>query len=630
MTVMDFGVCQSEVPWMNTAKIVTTADITRVPQEIAALGATAVRFTCLWIELDPSKNQTYAVGKGAAAWARLDACIDAAEANGLDILLCIEPRTSAMSLTGVSATASNATKYGLLCGAVAARYGDRIKFYEICNEVNSLTFFGSPKTPSKYVAFLREAYNNINPHISTAMILAGALMGAVATGWPTLNCVEWVKAFYDSKPQAYFDALSLHPYMTDGNFNQIPVTPDANPFKNLDGVRALMDANGDSAKKILVSEWGFDSLRTVLGSVTQAELEAEQALKLSQQWNIFQTYVDAGKIYPTVFIYSFRNPQEDTDPLYNYGLTHANYTKKAAWYFVRSLAAPTSFTPPTATATATAWSPTVGVFVDHSHITPPAATAIATAWSPTVIKPIAPPAATVTAQAWPPYVEVLTEAQYVSTGAGDRDTTVADDITLTWSHVVSTQTGGLLLVGLVTSTATPKAWEDYDTLTVSSDLGGTFTRLGSRHISATSQKNGSVHIFGKYTPIAGTHNFTAHVYESDGFTNFQAVAANSLYYRGAAALPTSAFSSGSGSGGSSTQTLTATSAVNNQVFFVFGGNKDFNASWDKTVRHHDGSTVSGDGDYILIGDAAGAPTVTATSTVSTTRYGAVAVDIPSL
>ena len=96
---------------------------------------------------------------------------------------------------------------------------------------------------------------------------------------------------------------------------------------------------------------------------------------------------------------------------------------------------------------------------------------------------------------------------------------------------------------------------------MSSDLGGSFVRLGSRHIHTILAKNGSAHFFGLYHPQIGTHNITAHV-DLPGH-DFSAVAGNSLFYRGSAGAGAVA-SSGSTFFGS-TPLVSIGSAVDNMV-----------------------------------------------------------------
>ena len=125
---MILGVCQSELPWGDSFGV-TAEDVDRICEEAAALGAESIRVSCLWQQIEPNRNGQY-------HFTNLDRAVDAAEANGLDILLIVEPRRVSWTALfgipqGIKANSTNARDYGLMCGAIAQRYGDRIKYYSI-------------------------------------------------------------------------------------------------------------------------------------------------------------------------------------------------------------------------------------------------------------------------------------------------------------------------------------------------------------------------------------------------------------------------------------------------------------------------------------------------------------------
>jgi hypothetical protein len=599
---LNFGVGQSELPW-GLGGVAAIADVTRVCQEVKTLGANSIRMSALWIQIDPNRDHNY-------QWANLDRAISAAVAAGLEILLIIEPRRSVLPI-GVSATTALARDFGLMCGAIAQRYTGAISFMEIGNEVNNMAFFGAPKTPSKYLNFLREAFTNIMAADPAVIVLAGALQ-AVATGWPTLHPVQWVEAFYDCNPQEWFHGLSMHPYSTDGKFNPVAPTPDNEyAFKNIDAIRAIMNAHGDSAKKIFCTEWGYDSMRSLTGmSTTPAQLEAEQAVNMETHWNILKTYADSGAIYDTTWVFMYRDwEQPDKKAQNHFGMVHFDYTQKPESSFFRNLAAP--------------WS---GVVTDAVGITDSATFNLV---------PAAFPAADLIGIIDSATFEIPAgDVEWVSTGAGDRDTTTSLETILTWTHVVTAVTDAALAAGLVVSTSHLKAWDLYNTLTVTSSLDGALTRSGSRHISASSTKKGSVHGFAlanpdgsPIRPTVGTHTLTAHVKLNNDFTtNLTAVAGNSVLYHNVGRFDGTVYSNGSAAGGN-TPSVTANSAVGNKVLFVFGGDDDFSTAFNQTTRYQAGSTVVGDGDWALIGDADGANTVTGTASIGLTQYGGLAFDL---
>jgi hypothetical protein len=617
---MTFGIRQAELPWGNAGKN-TRADITRIATEVAALGANSISTDCLWIQLDPWRNRHY-------KWADLDYVIDAIEGAGLDILLNIEPRRSMLPI-GVAATSDVASDYGKFCGDIAARYADRpIRWFEIGNEVNNLAYFGAPKEPSKYLRFLRAAYTAIKEHMPQAAVLAGALQ-AVGTGWPSMAPVEWTQKLYEASPQEFFDGLSMHPYMRDDAFTTQVPTPDNFSFKNIEGIRAIMDANGDAAKLIYTTEWGYESMTSPSGlSDTDVEREAEQAANVAAQWNLLAAYADSGVIYPITWPFMYRDWEQANKKSQNhYGMVHFDFTRKPEWSFFRGLTVNRDLAPDPAPAAAVAWAPDIAVFIDPNNLRPPRAELGAQAWAPTVVVPVAPPPAGAAAQAYEPLIDSQApRVEYVSVGAGARDTSSDADVTISWTHAVADLAGRMLIVGLVVSTNTNKPWSLYNTLSVSSDLGGAFIRLGSRHIADTTfGQLGSVHLFGMYHPRVGTHTISARVRETDFITTFASVAANSVLYKGVSG-PGALASAGSSSGGN-TPSVKVASVIDDRAIAVIGAAQNPATTFNQTSRYAAGSSVTGDGDFIVIGDASGAAAVTFSSPGSQYRYGALALDI---
>jgi len=617
MTSLNFGIRQSELPW-GTQGADNPADVTRIMQEVKAIGANSISMDCLWVQLDP--NRTAHGVQSKYVWGNLDYAVNAAEAVGLDINLNIEPRRSIFPI-GISATPANAADYGLLCGAIAQRYaGSRIRWIELGNEVNDIANFGSPTDPSKYLEFVRAAYTPIKAAMPSVTVLAGALM-AVGTGWASLAPVQWVQAFYNCGAQGWFDGLSMHPYMRDTHFTAMVPSADNFSFKNITAIRSIMDTNSDSSL-IYCTEWGFESMTSPSGlSVTDAELEAEQAANVAAQWALMQPYATAGIIYPTTWIFMYRDweqPNKKADK--HYGMAHFDYTPKAE------------------KAVVSGFSSFPGTISDVAYATDSAAFDL----MPSGL--YAPGAEVADATDDATFDLATTGAAFVASGAGDIDTTSDTfDVTITWTETIAAIANGALLVGLVASTDHSKPWSLYSPPggTVSSSVDGALTKLGSIQIASTTNQRGSIHLFGLVdsivggviktkVPTAGAHTFTAEVKTIDGVTKFDSVAADSILCSGISAFGT-VYSVHSSSGGN-TPDLVAHSSAGNIVAFLFGGSRDFNAGMTGlTVRYHGGATIGGtggNGGFILIGTAPGALNVEAEiPSTYLTLYSALAIDL---
>lgn len=597
---LNFGIGQSELPW-GDADTATGPDIIRIAQEVKALGATSIRMSCLWSTIDPQRTGNY-------KWTLLDRAVNAVNAAGLDILLIIEMR---------SAPQADAPKFGPLCGAIAQRYGDKIRWYEIGNEVNQLGNSSSPHDPSKYIEFLRPAYNAIMAASPTAMVFAGALM-AIGTGWASLSPIEWTQGFVNSGGHNYCHAVSMHPYMRDGRL-YTPRMPTADNWslKNIVAMRGILDKAGATSTLIACTEFGYESMTSPSGlSTTVAELEAEQAANIATLWGLIKSYADAGMIYATVWPFSYRDWQEQNKKAgYHYGIVHFDYAPKPAKDFIKSLAAPWD-----GNVTDTVGiSDTAGIDLRPSGLYVPNTDSVGLSDSG--------------------QFDILgAAAQFVSVGGGAIDhTSDTFDVTISWPHAITAQTKGALVVGLVASTDHSKPWSLYSILSVSSSIDGAFMKLGSIQIATTSNEKGSIHLFGLVDsivggviipkiPTAGTHTISAEVKTTDGVTKFDSVAGDSVLAKNIGAFGT--VSSAHGSSGGNTPDLVANSGPDNLVIFLFGGSNTFNTGFTgATVQYQGGNTLSvGKGGFILIATAPGALTVEAHPATGLNIWSAIALD----
>lgn len=615
---LSFGLGQSEIPW-GTASGLSTADINRICDEIASTGAKSIRMSAVWQFIEPTRNHKYKVGPGSA----IDAAITAAEASDLDILLIVEPRrTSFLQILGVpigiAATQSNATDYGLMCGGIAQAYGDRIKYWEIGNEINNMGFFGAPSDPAKYLEFLRAAYNNIMPAAPSSLIFAGALQ-AVATDpdlGRTMNPVDWVTKFYDANPQGTYHGISMHPYSTDGNFNPMTPTPDNEyAFGNIAAMRAIMDAAGDTAIPIVCTEWGYDSVRSLSGlSTTQDELEAEQAANIVTHFDILSTY--SSMIFPITWIYDGRDQNAKGEEQDSYGMERSDYTRKAAYAAIHGLGVwPGSVTD------GIGITDTADVDVRPSGLYVPATDSLGITDSPS-------------------FDLVTAAATFVSKGSGTPNTSNTHDVIAAWTATIVALPNGAHVVPVVVSSDHSKPSNLYSTLAVNSDIDGALMKLGSIQIASTTNEKGSIHFFGLVdsivggviltkVPTAGTHNMTAEVATTDGVTKFDSVYGNSFLCQDVSAFGT--VSSVHSAAGGNTPDLKVNAAIDNLLFFLFGGTRDFNHSFGgATIQDHGGATPAGGGNggFYLVATAPGAIGVEAAIPPSyITVYSALALEL---
>ncbi len=202
-------------------------------------------------------------------------------------------------------------------------------------------------------------------------------------------------------------------------------------------------------------------------------------------------------------------------------------------------------------------------------------------------------------------------------GAGGTSTsTAAASKTTNWTHVVSDGANRYLVVGVVVSHSNSIDPAAYSTMTVTSNQGGTFTRLGYRVIGSN---QGSVNLFGLANPTVATHTLTATVSNTQWSDR---IMGNSLsyFFVGSVGTPVTAGAT------NAAMNLSVSSATGNMAVGL-GGFSASPTGFNQTLQHSAGSSVNGMGDYMILGHAAGASTVAFTTSSAAHTYGAIGINL---
>jgi len=160
-------------------------------------------------------------------------------------------------------------------GAIAARHAGKVAAYEIWNEENLGREWGGPgrQNPNQYVALLRASYSAIKARDSGATVLVGAMTPAgtvdLGEGALAVDDIDYLQQLYGAGMRGYFDAVAAHP----SGFNSSALADPRDPatlgreggfrahrsfyFRNFEFYRDVMVRNGDAAKQIWFTEFGW-------------------------------------------------------------------------------------------------------------------------------------------------------------------------------------------------------------------------------------------------------------------------------------------------------------------------------------------------------------------------------------
>ena len=247
--------------------------------DMQSMGVQWVRFDINWVQVQPSSGGSY-------NWSAFDNVAKAATAHNLKVLAILDQAPTwaqSSSCAGQAWCPPNGTSnYAAFASAAATHYAPLgVTTFEIWNEENQNGFWINPNA-ANYTALLKAAYTAIhNAEPGDFVVSGGVSPGAT----PIIQPNTFVQQMYADGAKGYFDALGIHPYC----FSDPSVCATSNS-SNTDvwgqmaygpnNIKGIMQANGDGAKQIWMTEFGDDN------SASEAAQEMKSAFTLTngQAW----------------------------------------------------------------------------------------------------------------------------------------------------------------------------------------------------------------------------------------------------------------------------------------------------------------------------------------------------------
>jgi hypothetical protein len=253
-----------------------------------AAGVRAVRFDISWRTARPTEG-------GAYVWTAFDRLVTAAVSRGMKVLAILDNAPDwAAAATGGWYPPDTPSEFAQFCADAAARYSPQgVHWYEIWNEPNIIGFWKSSPNVVAYANLLKAAYPAIKAVDSQAVVISGGLSPAVDDA-THIAPNTFLAGLYSNGCKDYMDAVGWHPY-SSGNmpsqyatwsgWSQMSETPT--------NARAIMTANGDSAKRI----WGTEIGKATGGTGGSVVTEDVQAASLTEAYALGASYDWLGPIF---------------------------------------------------------------------------------------------------------------------------------------------------------------------------------------------------------------------------------------------------------------------------------------------------------------------------------------------
>ncbi len=211
----------------------------------------------------------YAEGRpGEFGWAHADMVVADAENQGLTVVARLGGLVPdwARQPPGGPATVDTLLPYdrfnefGDYVYEFVLHFRGRVPYVIIWNEPNVTLEWGfRPVDPEGYTALLKIAYARAKQADPNVIVLAGALAPTLEPEGSELgmNDLVYLERMYAAGAAGAFDMLAAHAYGLTFPPEE-PPAPDALNFRRVELLRAVMVAHGDGAKRMMLTESGWN------------------------------------------------------------------------------------------------------------------------------------------------------------------------------------------------------------------------------------------------------------------------------------------------------------------------------------------------------------------------------------
>ena len=309
------------------------ASRSEVDRTVALMSDAGVRWARLnvsWAAIEPNSDDSY----DSASLADLDYAVGKVRAAGIGVVMPVADSVPFWASADPGKVLSplgrqwnkryrplSMADYGDFFAFVAARFAPAgVHVFEVWNEPNLLQFWPSGVNAAEYKVMLESAYGAIKSADPQATVLVGGL---------SQNDRDFLAQLYAAGGRPYFDAVGDHTYpwgdpancWNDGSGKRARDT-----ICGIEEVRRVMEANGDAAKQVWITEMGW-STYSGSGGVS----EAQQADYLVKAYRRLESY----PYVRAALQYSFRNVVSRAENPYDYGahfgLLRIDFSRKPAY-----------------------------------------------------------------------------------------------------------------------------------------------------------------------------------------------------------------------------------------------------------------------------------------------------------
>lgn len=290
-----------------------------------------------WVRFDIEWGDVQYGAPTSSTWTSYDTLVNALVAHhlhGLGVIVYTPGWARVQGCdNGVECPPADPATFATFAAEIANRYkGDGLHYWEIWNEPNNYNFWAPKTNCVAYTALLKAVYPAVKQADPNAVIITGGLAPESTDGNNT-SPTDFLSCIYANGGKNYFDAVGDHPY----TFPAFPSTDTPGAWGQMSettpSLRSIMIANGDTNKKIWITEFGTP---TDGPDPNWYVSEASETQMVVDTFQIYRTYTWAGPL----FWYTLEDGSNSTSSNENFfGLVRYDGSTKPAYTTLKNIIA---------------------------------------------------------------------------------------------------------------------------------------------------------------------------------------------------------------------------------------------------------------------------------------------------
>jgi hypothetical protein len=307
--------------------------------DMLSLGTGWIRFDIDWSSVEYTK--------GVFDWSEIDRLVNYANQRNIKILAILDNTPEWAREPGCfsdKCAPANLQDFADFAKKVVQRYSVKgLHDWEIWNEPNTIAFWKPVPDVKKYTELIKLVYVSIKSADSSANVMVGS-MAPAATSADNISPIDFLSGIYSNSGRDYFNSVSFHPY-------SFPVIPSYNAPWNAwqqmsntkTSLRSIMLENGDSSKKIWITEFGAPTggpggiadIGNYNFSVNPDHVTEDLQSKIFEDaWSLVSSYTWSGPL----FWYSYKDLGITMDTIENFfGIIRYDGTLKPVYNTIKNI-----------------------------------------------------------------------------------------------------------------------------------------------------------------------------------------------------------------------------------------------------------------------------------------------------